>query len=95
MTEATDLATCRETTRTGSHSFHAASRLPPVRVRDLALAVYAFCRPVDDAMDEGRGKARALLRLRDPLEAVSVGRPEGDVAADPAPARAGWGGGGS
>ena len=86
MTETTDLAACREAIRTGSHSFHAASRLLPARVRDPALALYAFCRLADDAVDEGRDKAHAVLRLRDRLEAVYAGRPE-DAAADRAFAR--------
>ena len=92
MTEAAaaaDLAACREAIRTGSRSFHAASRLLPARVRDPAFALYAFCRLADDAVDDvpgARGKARAVLRLRDRLDAVYAGRPA-DAAADRAFAR--------
>jgi 15-cis-phytoene synthase len=70
-----DLAACKAAIRTGSLSFHAASRLLPMRVRDPALALYAFCRLADDAVDEGRDKTAAVLRLRDRLDAVYAGRP--------------------
>jgi phytoene synthase len=76
-----DLAACRAAIRTGSHSFHAASRLLPGRVRDPALALYAFCRLADDAVDEGADKVGAVLRLRDRLDRVYAGRPV-DAAAD-------------
>ena len=49
-----------------SLSFHAASRLLPARVRDPALALYAFCRLADDAVDEGDDKAAAVLRAARP-----------------------------
>ncbi len=70
-----DLAACREAIRTGSYSFHAASRLLPARVRDPALALYAFCRLADDAVDEGYDKVGAVLSLRDRLDLVYAGRP--------------------
>jgi phytoene synthase len=76
-----DLAACRAAIRTGSRSFHAASRLLPARVCDPALALYAFCRIADDAVDEGADKAAAVLRLRDRLDAVYAGRPR-NAAAD-------------
>ncbi len=70
-----DLDACRAAIRTGSLSFHAASRLLPARVRDPALALYAFCRLADDAVDEGHDKTAAVLRLRDRLDRVYAGRP--------------------
>jgi 15-cis-phytoene synthase len=70
-----DLAACRAAIRTGSLSFHAASRLLPTKVRDPALALYAFCRLADDAVDEGDDKTAAVLRLRDRLDRVYLGRP--------------------
>ncbi|MFN3577345.1 MAG: 15-cis-phytoene synthase, partial [Tabrizicola sp.] len=71
-----DLAACRAMIRTGSLSFHAASRLLPARVRDPALALYAFCRVADDDVDEGQDKVRAVLRLRERLDLIYAGRPE-------------------
>jgi 15-cis-phytoene synthase len=76
-----DMEACRAAIRTGSLSFHAASRLLPAKVRDPALALYAFCRLADDAVDEGTDKTGAVLRLRDRLDRVYAGRPV-NAAAD-------------
>ena len=70
-----DLEHCREAIRTGSLSFHAASKLLPAKVRDPALALYAFCRLADDEVDEGDQKASAVLRLRDRLDRAYAGTP--------------------
>ncbi|MCB6176821.1 phytoene/squalene synthase family protein [Rhodobacter sp. Har01] len=70
-----DLEACTAAIRTGSLSFHAASRLLPKSVRDPALALYAFCRLSDDAVDEGSDKTAAVLHLRDRLDRVYAGRP--------------------
>ena len=75
-----DMEACRAMIRTGSLSFHAASRLLPTKVRDPALALYAFCRVADDEVDEGEDKARAVLSLRDRLDAVYAGRPRNTPA---------------
>ncbi|MFN4128504.1 MAG: 15-cis-phytoene synthase, partial [Paracoccaceae bacterium] len=75
-----DMAACRAAIRTGSLSFHAASRVLPARVRDPALALYAFCRVADDEVDEGADKAGAVLRLRDRLDLVYQGRPRDGFA---------------
>lgn len=44
MIDAADPDHCRAAIRVGSLSFHTASRLLPARVREPALALYAFCR---------------------------------------------------
>ena len=75
-----DMAACRAMIRTGSLSFHAASRALPAKVRDPALALYAFCRVADDEVDEGRDKADAVLRLRDRLDAIYRGQPRAKPA---------------
>lgn len=75
MIASADMAHCREAIRSGSLSFHAASRLLPARVRDPALALYAFCRLADDAVDHSDDKAPAVLALRDRLDMVYEGRP--------------------
>lgn len=80
MIDPTDMQACRDMIRTGSLSFHAASRLLPGRVRDPALALYAFCRVADDEVDEGQDKARAVLSLRDRLDLVYQGRPRNSPA---------------
>ncbi|MGR3485436.1 MAG: phytoene/squalene synthase family protein [Paracoccaceae bacterium] len=70
-----DMDHCREAIRTGSHSFHAASRLLPAQVRDPALVLYAFCRAADDAVDEGAAKVAAVLSLQVRLDAIYAGTP--------------------
>ncbi|MCL3883093.1 phytoene/squalene synthase family protein [Marivita sp. GX14005] len=65
-----DLAHCRQAIRSGSLSFHTASRVLPASIRDPALALYAFCRLVDDEVDEGRDKAAAVLALSERLDRV-------------------------
>lgn len=70
-----DLAHCEAAIRTGSRSFFTASRLMPGRVRAPALALYAFCRLSDDAVDLNTEKPAAVLALRDRLDLVYRGRP--------------------
>nr|WP_040671628.1 phytoene/squalene synthase family protein [Rhodobacter sp. SW2] len=86
MSAAADMDYCREAIRTGSRSFHMASKLLPAKVRDPALALYAFCRIADDAVDEGDDKAHAVLSLRDRLDMVYQGSPR-NACADRAFAR--------
>lgn len=74
-----DLAACRKLLRTGSRSFYAASFLLPQRIRDPAVALYAFCRVADDAIDcaadvPGAQEA-ALAELRERLDRVYDGQP--------------------
>lgn len=76
-----DLHVCRDAIRHGSLSFYTASRLLPAKVRDPALALYAFCRLADDAVDLHDEKIDAVLRLRDRLDLIYLGRPR-DAAAD-------------
>jgi len=72
---AADLAHCRTLLRGGSRSFHAASFLLPARVRDPAVALYAFCRVADDAVDGASDAAAALRGLRRRLDLAYAGRP--------------------
>ncbi|WP_299615767.1 15-cis-phytoene synthase [uncultured Tateyamaria sp.] len=81
MMDPADLEACTEAIRHGSLSFHAASKLLPKRVRDPALALYAFCRLADDEVDLKAEKAEAVLRLRDRLDLVYDGKPK-DAAPD-------------
>ena len=70
-----DLDHCRAAIRTGSLSFHAASRLLPAKVRDPALVLYAFCRLADDEVDEGDHKGHAVLTLQHRLDLAYAGTP--------------------
>lgn len=76
-----DLEHCRRAIQHGSLSFYAASKLLPGRVRDPALALYAFCRLADDEVDLKADKVGSVLRLRDRLDQVYAGRPK-DAPAD-------------
>ena len=70
-----DLAACEVILAAGSRSFHAASRLLPSRARGSAVALYAFCREADDAIDRDGGP-EALSALRARLDAAYAQRPE-------------------
>jgi len=58
-----DLEACTELMRGGSKSFFAASKLLPVRLRPPAIALYAFCRLADDAIDTGSDPMVAMQDL--------------------------------
>ncbi|HSO40535.1 MAG TPA: phytoene/squalene synthase family protein [Labilithrix sp.] len=49
--------------RAGSKSFHLASRLLPSRVRTPTLALYAFCRHADDAVDDAPSERDARFAV--------------------------------
>lgn len=76
MIDPRDLEHCTEAIRHGSRSFHAASKLLPRRLRDPALALYAFCRLADDAVDLQQAKSQAVLRLHERLDRAYRGAPE-------------------
>lgn len=86
MSAAADMEHCRAAIRTGSLSFHAASKLLPAHVRDPALVLYAFCRLADDAVDEGQNPVEAVLNLQDRLDSAYAGQPR-NAAIDRAFAR--------
>ncbi|NHQ74962.1 phytoene/squalene synthase family protein [Roseovarius gahaiensis] len=75
-----DMAHCEAAIRHGSLSFHAASRLLPAHVRNPALALYAFCRLADDAVDLQPEKASAVLRLHERLDLAYAGKPRNSPA---------------
>ena len=75
MIDPKDLAYCEEAIRHGSLSFHAASKVLPKKVRDPALALYAFCRLADDEVDLQADKAPAVLALEERMDAAYAGRP--------------------
>ena len=80
-TPAIDLALCEELMRGGSKSFFAASSLLPQRIRIPAIALYAFCRVADDAIDEHADDAQAMHKLRTRLENIYRGEP-GNIVED-------------
>lgn len=76
-----DHAACRAAIRAGSKTFHAASWLLPARVRKSALALYAFCREADDAIDQSNAPRESLQTLTERLRLAYAGTPL-DNAAD-------------
>ncbi|MET0707422.1 MAG: phytoene/squalene synthase family protein [Tardiphaga sp.] len=70
-----DIAACRALLKNGSRTFHAASKVLPRKVADPAIALYAFCRLADDAVDLGHDRAAAVARLRVRLDGCYRGRP--------------------
>ncbi|AGA91702.1 phytoene/squalene synthetase [Thioflavicoccus mobilis 8321] len=76
-----DLAACRATLRDGSRSFYAASFLLPQQVCDAAVALYAFCRVADDAVDLSDERDAAVADLHERLDQIYAGRPR-PIAAD-------------
>jgi len=76
-----DLADCESLMRGGSKSFFAASRILPARVRAPSIALYAFCRLADDAIDLAANTVGAVDALKDRLERIYAGTPA-DIAAD-------------
>ena len=75
MSPVSDIAACRELLRGGSRTFFAASLVLPRSVSDPAIALYAFCRLADDAIDLDGGRSDAVGRLRDRLARVYAGQP--------------------
>lgn len=75
-----DLAACEELMRGGSKSFFAASSLLPERVRIPSIALYAFCRVADDAVDSAPEEG-VVAQLRARLDAIYAGEP-GEIIED-------------
>ncbi len=76
------LRACYEVIRLHSKSFAFAARLLPPDVRDRAVAVYAWCRRADDAIDlaGSPGPEAALGVLRAELDDIYAGRSTADPA---------------
>jgi 15-cis-phytoene synthase len=68
---------CRAILKKGSKSFFFASRLLPARLQGPTAALYAFCRQMDDAVDDvpQRDALGAVDRLEKRLDAVYAGKP--------------------
>jgi phytoene synthase len=70
-----DLVACEQLMRGGSKSFFAASRVLPMRVRQPAIALYAFCRVADDEIDLAAEPGAAVQRLDHRLDLIYEQRP--------------------
>ncbi|MGJ5202034.1 phytoene/squalene synthase family protein [Bradyrhizobium sp. HKCCYLR20261] len=72
----TDIAICRRMLQGGSKTFFAASKVLPRSVGDPAIALYAFCREADDAIDGPGRRVDAVEVLHERLERIYDGRPD-------------------
>lgn len=70
-----DFETCQALMEGGSKTFFAASRLLPGRVRGPAIALYAFCRVADDAIDFSDDRVTALAGLNERLRCIYADKP--------------------
>jgi phytoene synthase len=70
-----DFEACQALMAGGSKTFFAASRLLPKRVRGPAIALYAFCRVADDAIDFASDRASALVQLNERLRCIYADAP--------------------
>jgi phytoene synthase len=70
-----DIAVCRALLRGGSRTFFAASLVLPKKVSGPAIALYAFCRLADDAVDLGTNRKAAVVRMRERLDLALRGCP--------------------
>jgi 15-cis-phytoene synthase len=70
-----DYHVCQELMRGGSKTFFAAARMLPSRVRGPAIALYAFCRVADDAIDFSTDRLLALTELNERLRRIYAGEP--------------------
>jgi phytoene synthase len=80
-TNPADMAACRALLKGGSRTFQAASMVLPRKVADPAIALYAFCRLADDAVDLGANRGAAVERLKRRLDQAYRGQPM-NLAAD-------------
>ncbi len=79
-----DITLCREETRAHAKSFYFASHVLPREKRDAAYAVYAFCRLVDNTVDNApNGDAAAITRALDALRVLVDRAYEGDETLPP------------
>lgn len=70
------MAACKAMLRGGSRSFYAASFFLPKSVREPAMALYAFCRLADDAVDEcGADCAAAIAMLHARIDGLYAHTP--------------------
>lgn len=68
-----DVAVCQALLRRGSKSFALAQRLLPAHLKAPVVALYAFCRQADDAIDHAEDAHQALAELHKRLDRIFSG----------------------
>ena len=76
-----DLETCENLMRDGSKSFFSAARILPAKIRDSAIALYAFCRMLDDMVDDLNAPENVIKQIEYRLDRIYAKNPV-DIPAD-------------
>ena len=76
-----DLETCESLMRDGSKSFFAAAKILPSKIRDSAIALYAFCRLLDDMVDDQHAPEDVIKQIEYRLDRIYAQNPV-DIPAD-------------
>ncbi|QKM62204.1 phytoene synthase [Polynucleobacter antarcticus] len=76
-----DLQSCENLMRDGSKSFFSASRILPSKIRDSAIALYAFCRLLDDMVDDPNAPDNVIEQIEYRLDRIYAQNPV-DIPAD-------------
>lgn len=76
-----DLHTCEDLMKEGSKSFFSAARILPNKIRDSAIALYAFCRLLDDMVDDPNAPDDVIKRIEIRLDRIYQKNPF-DIPAD-------------
>ncbi|MDR1647279.1 MAG: presqualene diphosphate synthase HpnD [Zoogloeaceae bacterium] len=75
-------AYCQQKAAASGSSFYASFRFLPPEKRNALTALYAFCREVDDVVDETRDSTLAAIKLewwRQEVERIGAGKPQHPV----------------
>lgn len=67
--------------RDGSKSFFAAAKILPSKIRDSAIALYAFCRLLDDMVDDQHAPDNVIKQIEYRLDRIYAKKPV-DIPAD-------------
>jgi len=76
-----DLQSCEQLMKDGSKSFFSASRILPTKIRDSAIALYAFCRLLDDMVDDQHASENVIEQIEYRLDRIYSQDPV-DIPAD-------------
>lgn len=76
-----DLRTCEDLMKEGSKSFFSAARILPSKIRDSAIALYAFCRLLDDMVDDPNAPDDVIKQIEYRLDRIYEQNPV-DIPAD-------------
>jgi 15-cis-phytoene synthase len=83
------MTVAEQLTRQSGSNFYYAFRILPREKREAIYALYAFCRRVDDCVDEADGEgAPGLVRWQEEVDRCYAGRPETEIGHDLAQALA-------